>query len=386
MLDDFAVQSALSGDFSPFQHGTTFHVRAASVDPYLAPLVARSDRKVAEEASSLKVCNPPPHMHACCTSTYQQERKLSALLPQPPGQHHNIMEDSLMNAICKARDGDQIILASGVHALGGNTVTVTKRVLFRNEDDHDAIATIDQRSNSPALRILRSCVISGVSIDMSGHREAMMVSGSSRVQPLLSSVSIDAGSDDALSFSGSSSPILHRCSTSGAKHCGLECIEKAAPYLVQCSILQSERSGAKVMDRARMIAVHSEFAESEEDGVAVMEHASVELKKCNVHGNRNTGVDASMDARMCIRGCAMKGNGCNVMLMQNAELEECVSSELVGSKCALCADECTSVGSMRGTRIVGGVYPQGLMEQHGGEGGKEECIRYLPSMERRSNW
>ena len=63
---------------------------------------------------------------------------------------------------------------------------VDKRVLIQGEGVLGE-ARLDQRSNSPGLRLARSCWLRGLDLDMTGFREAVRIQGGPSVQPLLSS-------------------------------------------------------------------------------------------------------------------------------------------------------------------------------------------------------
>lgn len=61
---------------------------------------------------------------------------------------------------------------------------VTKRLLIRGAGGMGD-ARLDQRANSPALRLQRACVIEGLDIDMTGFKEAVHVAGGAAVAPLI---------------------------------------------------------------------------------------------------------------------------------------------------------------------------------------------------------
>ncbi len=63
-------------------------------------------------------------------------------------------------------------------------MVVTKRLLIRGEGGAGA-TRLDQRANSPALRLERACVVSDIDIDMTGFREAVHIAGGAAVAPLL---------------------------------------------------------------------------------------------------------------------------------------------------------------------------------------------------------
>ena len=63
---------------------------------------------------------------------------------------------------------------------------VDKRILIEGEGLLGE-ARLDQRANSPGLRLRRSCWLRNLDLDMTGFREAVRIEGGPAVQPLLSS-------------------------------------------------------------------------------------------------------------------------------------------------------------------------------------------------------
>lgn len=66
---------------------------------------------------------------------------------------------------------------------------VDKRLLIQGEAALGD-TTLDQRANSPALRIRRSCVVRRIVLDMTGFREGLLVEGPAAVRPLVDDCSI----------------------------------------------------------------------------------------------------------------------------------------------------------------------------------------------------
>ena len=67
---------------------------------------------------------------------------------------------------------------------GREAVVVTKRLLIRGAGGMGD-ARLDQRANSPALRLERACMVEGLDIDMTGFKEAVHVAGGAAVAPLI---------------------------------------------------------------------------------------------------------------------------------------------------------------------------------------------------------
>ncbi len=64
------------------------------------------------------------------------------------------------------------------------TVNITKRVLIRGAGQLGD-TKIDQRANCPTFRITRSAVILDLELDMTGFREAVLITGTDRVGPVM---------------------------------------------------------------------------------------------------------------------------------------------------------------------------------------------------------
>lgn len=72
----------------------------------------------------------------------------------------------LREAIDEASDGDEIVLLKGRHFVCGSCVDVDKRIFIHGETASSCQETvIDQRANSPALRLKRTCALANVTID-----------------------------------------------------------------------------------------------------------------------------------------------------------------------------------------------------------------------------
>lgn len=69
------------------------------------------------------------------------------------------------------------------------TINITKRILLRGSGQLGD-TKIDQRANCPTFRIGRSAVVMNIEVDMTGFREAILVTGTDRVCPVLQNCSI----------------------------------------------------------------------------------------------------------------------------------------------------------------------------------------------------
>lgn len=62
------------------------------------------------------------------------------------------------------------------------TINITKRILIRGCGPLRE-TKVDQRANCPIFRITRSAVIMNLEIDMTGFREAVLITGTDKVCP-----------------------------------------------------------------------------------------------------------------------------------------------------------------------------------------------------------
>lgn len=69
------------------------------------------------------------------------------------------------------------------------TINITKRILLRGSGQLGD-TKIDQRANCPTFRVGRSAVILNIEVDMTGFREAVLITGTDRVCPVLQNCSI----------------------------------------------------------------------------------------------------------------------------------------------------------------------------------------------------
>ena len=75
------------------------------------------------------------------------------------------------------------------HHVCRETINITKRILLRGSGGLGD-TKLDQRANCPTFRLGRSAVIMHVEVDMTGFREAILITGTDRVCPVLQDCSI----------------------------------------------------------------------------------------------------------------------------------------------------------------------------------------------------
>ena len=177
-------------------------------------------------------------------------------------------------------------------AVHRESLVVDKRVVLQGEGGLGE-AKIDQRTNSPGLRLGRSCLLMNLDVDMTGFREAARVEGPASVQPLLLSCILRCSctsaapmqcsalscphcpcvrhcqacrphapscavpdsrrrtcrcsGDDALQVAGQAGPVLQGCTLQGAK-CGLRSTARAQALLLDTKVERCGQAGVQAMD------------------------------------------------------------------------------------------------------------------------------------------
>lgn len=240
----------------------------------------------------------------------------------------------LKEAMTAARDGDRILLRQGIHNGLGESIVIKKRVLIQGEGQLGD-TTIDQRANSPTIRIERGgAVLSNIYFDHTGFCEALCIK--SRVKKgcinagngsicLIDSCKITCSGDDALNTSNTSSPYLRFC-TIGAKKCGIRAYDQSSPRLEGCTIENCGEQGVKAMEQASIQLFRCTLASCSEEGLVTMNAAAITLDQCVISRNKGPGVDCSEDARVVLRNCKIDGNVGGVWVWDagHVEMEGCV--------------------------------------------------------------
>lgn len=73
-------------------------------------------------------------------------------------------------------------------------------------------AVVDQRANSPAIRITGNAMVAGMHLDMTGFRECVMIEGQRECRPVIYNCKIRCSGDDAVNIGGQAVPVIHSCS------------------------------------------------------------------------------------------------------------------------------------------------------------------------------
>ncbi|KAJ9529757.1 hypothetical protein QJQ45_014539, partial [Haematococcus lacustris] len=136
----------------------------------------------------------------------------------------------LTDAVKAASDGDVIEMLPGTHPSGSDSldggVVIDKRLLIRGAPDKTVC--LDHRANHPVLRLQRGALITGLSIEMSGFREAVRCEGPCSY-PTVDHCSISCSGSDAVHVTGRCCPLLANCQLQGKK-CGLRVWSNKSDY------------------------------------------------------------------------------------------------------------------------------------------------------------
>ena len=81
------------------------------------------------------------------------------------------------------------VMSAIIQSVCRETINITKRILLRGSGQLGD-TKIDQRANCPTFRVGRSAVILNIEVDMTGFREAVLITGTDRVCPVLQNCSI----------------------------------------------------------------------------------------------------------------------------------------------------------------------------------------------------
>ena len=278
ILDDVAMRAAREGSAAGF-YGRTVYVRSAGEEAWLgreAPENPAFD--ASDETADARLDDSDPPVHA----------------------------RSLAHAMEIARDGDRVLLLRGVHNGLGVTADVRRRILIRGEGALRE-ATLDARANSPAFRILRSCVIQNVEVDFTGFCEAIRVEGDARVRPLVERCAVTCSGDDGAVIAGGAAPTFRDCAID-ARRSGVRTADRSVPEFVDCCLNSSTRTGLRAHDASAPTLRNCHVENNQHEGVVAMDDARVSLAECVIVDNRGPGIDVSDRARVVAERCRVRGN------------------------------------------------------------------------------
>jgi hypothetical protein len=243
---------------------------------------------------------------------------------------------SLQEAVAAAHDGDRIVVQLGHHNCAGSTVEVDKRVLIRGEG-RLGDTTVEQRSNSPLMRLSAPAVLQNLVLDLCGFRECLLVEGDARVTPLLEGCTVRCSGDHGVVVSGCAAPTLRGMDVQAQK-AGLLTLREARPLLLRCKLGDCGAQGLRACDRSWPQLEACTLSGNKGEGCVAMDAASVQLSGCTLSGNEGPGVDVSGGAHAALQDCQLAGNQGGVFLWDaaTARMEGCRLSG--GQRHALLAD------------------------------------------------
>ncbi|DBA69639.1 TPA: hypothetical protein ACH3X2_012700 [Trebouxia sp. C0005] len=297
--------------------GCNHAVRSAGEDAWLgkpAPEDPTLDGPSTHSASPLQIENSHPD----CKNT-QLFSKTAASQALTTGSQRTSYR-SIKEAVEAAHDGDHIILQPGIHNGMGETINIAKRILIRGCGSLGE-TTIDQRANCPTFRITRSAVIMNLMIDMTGFREAVLVTGTHKVGPVIRNCTISCSGDDCVNVSGKAQPNFLNCNMNGRK-CGLCASGRSISKLHQCIISECGQQACKASDAAVVNMTECQLKKNREECIVGMSSSSITLNNCCLQSSGGPAVDMI---------------GTSVLRMSYGSVQDCVGGIWLWeqSSCAL---------------------------------------------------
>jgi hypothetical protein len=262
---------------------------------------------------------------------------------------------SIKDAVAAARDGDRILLRSGIHNGMGESITIHKRVLIMGEGSlGDTV--IDQRANCPTFRCVRGGVtIKNIDIDQTGFREAVLLEKGGVV--LIDGCRIKCSGDVAVDIGDEAQPTLSHCIIT-AKKAGVRAFGSSKVKLTNCIIEKCGHQGVRAQESAVLSASHCLVQECEEEAALTMDTAKLALSNCTLRNNKGPGIDCSGAGEAVLKDTKVRDNVGGVWLwdasrveMHHCELEGGPSHVVLvdGKKTKIEANQCVIKGSLHVT-------------------------------------
>ena len=349
LMDKISLVAALNGSLAGFD-GRLLEVRSAGEEAFLGR-EAPSNPLFDERPDKLKVT-----LEDTLDGLVSGGHAASAAADRA---RRDVVRDarrsfrSVREALEHAKDGDRILLLRGIHNTGGATADVDKRVLICGEGTMEE-TEFDARANSPVFRITRNAVVQNVKIDMTGFREALMVTGDHLVQPVVENCRITCSGDDAVNVAGKAAPFFRRCNFS-ARKCCVKVMDSCAPEFLDCRMADSEHQGLKAFDAATPTLRRCLIKGNGEEGVVVMDRAAAHLHDCIIEGHGAPAVDVSDAARAYLDRCVLRDNVGGLWLWDKsrAEVRE---SRLEGGKSFAVLADAGARATVGGSTVEGTVH------------------------------
>ncbi|DBB01102.1 hypothetical protein WJX77_003106 [Trebouxia sp. C0004] len=303
LMDRIAMAAAMKADYAGFD-GRVLQVRSAGEDAWLgkpAPEDLTLDGPSSHSASLLQIRGG----HTDCKDTHLVSRGAASQALTTGSQRTSYR--SIKEAMEAACDGDQIILQPGIHNGMGETINITKRILIRGSGPLGE-TKVDQRANCPTIRITRSAVIMNLEIDMTGFREAVLITGTDKVCPVIQNCTISCSGDDCVNVSGRAQPNFSKCSMNGRK-CGLRAFGHSISKLRQCVISECGQQACKASDAAAVNMIECQLKKNLEECIVGMSSSSITLNNCCLQSSEGPAIDMT---------------GTSVLHMCNGSVQDCI--------------------------------------------------------------
>ncbi|KAA6428841.1 MAG: hypothetical protein FRX49_01716 [Trebouxia sp. A1-2] len=283
LMDQIAMAGALKADYAGFD-GRILQVRSAGEDAWLgkpAPEDPTLDGPSTHSASPLQIENSHPD----CKNT-QLFSKTAASQALTTGSQRTSYR-SIKEAVEAAHDGDHIILQPGIHNGMGETINIAKRILIRGCGSLGE-TTIDQRANCPTFRITRSAVIMNLMIDMTGFREAVLVTGTHKVGPVIRNCTI-------------------RCQLKKNRE---ECIVGMSSSSITLNNCCLQSSGGPAVDMIGTSVLRMSYGSVQDcvGGIWLWEQSSCALDRVHLHVGSSYAILIDKSCKVQMKGCCINGS------------------------------------------------------------------------------
>ncbi|CAG9465959.1 unnamed protein product [Pedinophyceae sp. YPF-701] len=280
----------LSGDTEAFRYGDVIEVRDAGDDAWLGgPAPHNPALDGPDGAGGFKqLCDGSAEKPAG-VADFAWRKKLSFR--------------TLAEAVAAADDGDRIVLLPGTHNGCGKTVEVDKLVHIAGSADGGA-TVYDHRANCPALHITHDCVLSNLTVDMTGFREGVLVENRCRVA--IDRCVFRCANDACVDVGGHAHVQLGACDLCG--RVGLRAFGDAKVAVRRCVFEKNRSQGLWVGEDATVSVDDSVLNDNGEEGVAVLGSATVTISRSCIGDNGAPCVDASGAAKVQLSDTQLGGS------------------------------------------------------------------------------
>lgn len=354
LFTDVATASALAGSDAAFDR-RTLRVRNAGPDPWLGRIAPPTPEEEAQERGALP---PSPAAQLLLTLSSGAEvrdggavvARAQASADAAPVRPQSFR--SLQLALAAAADGDRIVMEFGIHNAAAAVADVGVRVMIVGEGKlGDTI--LEQRANTPLLRLSAGCVVRGMELDLCGFGEAVSVVG--RAAPVLRACRIRCSGSHALVAADASRPTLVECTLSSGDGCGLLALGSSSATAERTTFIDCATQGVCAAESARVQLRGCRVERSGAEGCVAMDKSILTMHATTLTANAGPAVDVSGRASIAMHsGCSAIGNMGGGILLWDRSCANLVDCTLVGgARHALLADVDTQP-RLRGCVVEGG--------------------------------